>query len=136
MAEHFKTIQSKLEEFVRRYYKNELLKGLILFFAIGLLYLIVTLFIEYLLWLSPIARSVLFWVFIVVELSLFAKLIVLPLAKLVKLQKGINYQDASKIIGSHFPEVNDKLLNVLQLIGALMLMLISFILYRFTFLFK
>ena len=115
MAEHFKTIQSKLEEFVRRYYKNELLKGLILFFAIGLLYLIVTLFIEYLLWLSPIARSVLFWVFIVVELSLFAKLIVLPLAKLVKLQKGINYQDASKIIGSHFPEVNDKLLNVLQL---------------------
>ena len=30
-------------------------------------------------------------------------------------RQGINYETASKLIGSHFPEVNDKLLNVLQL---------------------
>ena len=39
----------------------------------------------------------------------------MPIAKLFKLHKGINYEDASRIIGQHFPEVNDKLLNVLQL---------------------
>src|SRR5690606_22619135 len=50
-----------------------------------------------------------------VELALFAKFIAFPLAKLFKLQKGINYEEASQIIGNHFPEVNDKLLNVLQL---------------------
>ena len=87
----------------------------ILFFAIGLLYLIVTLFIEYILWLNPTARTFLFWIFIVVELALFIKYIVLPLAQLFNLRKGINQQTASKLIGSHFPEVNDKLLNVLQL---------------------
>ncbi len=32
-----------------------------------------------------------------------------------KLQKGINYDDASKIIGNHFNEVGDKLTNFLQL---------------------
>ncbi|MBR9915171.1 MAG: hypothetical protein GYB32_10170, partial [Algicola sp.] len=112
---NFKQIQGKLEQFIKRFYTNELLKGAILFFAIGLLYLMVTLFIEYVLWLGPTARTILFWVFIAVELALFTKFIAFPLAKLFKLQKGINYEEASQIIGNHFPEVNDKLLNVLQL---------------------
>ena len=112
---HFKTIQHKLEQFIRRYYTNALLKGSILFFAIGLLYLLFTLVIEYILWLSPTARTFLFWVFIGVEVGLFGRFILWPLSKLFKLQKGINYDEASKIIGRHFPEVNDKLLNVLQL---------------------
>ncbi|GAA3656135.1 DUF4175 family protein [Flavivirga jejuensis] len=112
---NFKNIQDKLEAFIKRYYTNELLKGTILFFAIGLLYLIFTLFIEHVLWLKTIARTILFWLFIAVEIALITKFIVIPLAKLFKLQKGINYEDASRIIGHHFPEVNDKLLNVLQL---------------------
>ena len=35
--------------------------------------------------------------------------------KLFKLQKGIDYTEASKIIGNHFSSVNDKLINFLQL---------------------
>lgn len=112
---NFETIKNKLQEFIRKYYTNELLKGAILFFAIGLLYLIVTLFVEYVLWLNPTARTVLFWTFIAVEIGLFIKFIAIPLAHLFNLRKGINYETASKLIGSHFPEVNDKLLNVLQL---------------------
>ncbi|TYA52198.1 DUF4175 family protein [Formosa maritima] len=111
----FEDIQLKLEQFIKRFYTNELLKGAILFFSIGFLYFLFTLFVEYVLWLNPTARTILFWVFIGVELALFYKFIAIPLAKLFKLQKGINFKDASKIIGNHFPEVNDKLLNVLQL---------------------
>ncbi|WP_299121272.1 DUF4175 family protein [uncultured Winogradskyella sp.] len=112
---NFENIKSKLEQFIKRYYTNELLKGAILFFAIGLLYLIITLFVEYMLWLNPTARTILFWTFIAVEMGLFVKFIAIPLAHLFKLRKGINYETASKLIGNHFPEVNDKLLNVLQL---------------------
>ena len=112
---NFEAIQQKLEAFIKKYYTNELIRGVILFAAIGLLYFLLTLFIEYVLWLNPTARTVLFWLFIVVELALFAKFIALPLFKLFKLQNGIDYLDASKIIGHHFPEVNDKLVNVLQL---------------------
>ncbi|MCL5127229.1 DUF4175 family protein [Algibacter sp. L4_22] len=112
---NFENIQSKLEAFIKRFYTNELLKGIILFFAIGLLYFLFTLFIEYVLWLNTTARSILFWLFIAVELALLVKFVIFPLAKLFKLQKGINYKVASKLIGEHFPEVNDKLLNVLQL---------------------
>lgn len=115
MTNHFIAIQQKLEAFIKRYYINELLKGTILFFAIGLLYLLLTLFIEHLLWLNSVARTVLFWSFIIVACGLLLKFIVLPLAKLFKLKKGIDYKQASSLIGQHFPEVNDKLLNVLQL---------------------
>lgn len=112
---NFETIKNKLQEFITKYYTNELLKGAILFFAIGLLYFLVTLFVEYMLWLNPTARTILFWVFIAVELALFVKFIAFPLLQLFNLRQGINYETASKLIGAHFPEVNDKLLNVLQL---------------------
>lgn len=112
---HFQQIQEKLEQFIRKYYTNELVKGAILFFTIGLLYFLFTLLVEHFLWLNKMGRTVLFWLFIIVELGLFVKLIIIPLARLFKLQKGIGYKEASKIIGNHFPDVNDKLLNVLQL---------------------
>ena len=112
---NFETIKKKLQEFIKKFYSNELLKGAILFFATGLLYFLITLFVEYMLWLNPTGRTVLFWTFIAVELGLFIRFIAIPLAHLFNLRQGINYETASRLIGSHFPEVSDKLLNVLQL---------------------
>ncbi len=112
---NFGNIQTKLEQFIRKYYTNELIKGLILFVAFGLLYFIFTLFVEHFLWLRPAARSVLFFIFIFVELLLLIRFILLPVFKLVGLQQGISLEMASKIIGNHFPEVDDKLVNILQL---------------------
>jgi len=65
--------------------------------------------------LKPTARTVLFLVFVVVELFLLLRFILFPLFKLFKLQKGIDYKEASAIIGEHFNEVGDKLTNFLQL---------------------
>jgi hypothetical protein len=112
---NFKHIESKLNAFIKKYYKNELLKGSILFLSLGLLYFLFTLFIEYFLWLKPVFRTILFYSFIVVELYLLIKFIIIPIIKLFGLQKGISYIDASKIIGKHFKEVDDKLINILQL---------------------
>lgn len=53
--------------------------------------------------------------FVGVESFLLIRFIAFPLFKLFKLQQGINYEQASEIIGSHFSEVQDKLLNFLQL---------------------
>jgi len=111
----FSIIQRKLEQFIKKFYTNELIKGVILFFAIGLLWFIVTLLVEHFLWLEPLGRTILFWSFVLVELGLFIRFIAFPLAKLFKLQQGINHETASRIIGEHFPQVNDKLLNVIQL---------------------
>ncbi|MDT0647235.1 DUF4175 family protein [Zunongwangia sp. F260] len=113
--DHFKKIQEKLEGFIRKYYFNLLLKGAILFVTVGLLYFLLILGIEYFFWLNSFGRAVLFWLFIAVEALLLAKFILIPLFKLLKLSEGLNKIEASRLIGRHFPEVNDKLLNVLQL---------------------
>ena len=115
MVDNFITVKLKLERFIKKYYVNELIRGLILFAAIGLLYFLFTLLIEYILWLKPVARTLLFWVFVIVELSLFIKLIISPTFKLLKLKQGLNYIEASRIVGEFFPEVKDKLINVIQL---------------------
>ncbi len=112
---NFKNIQEKLHSFIKKYYTNEIIKGSILFLSFGFLYLIFTLVIEYFLWLKPTARTVLFWFFILVEIGLILYFILVPVLKLIGLKKGISKTRASKIIGDHFKEVDDKLLNILQL---------------------
>ena len=111
----FHKIEQKLEHFIRRYYLSALLKGLLLFFTIGALYALLLLSLEHFFWLDSFGRLFLFWGVFGFEAVLFYRLIFIPLAKYFKIQKGINFETASKIVGAHFPEVKDKLLNVLQL---------------------
>jgi len=108
-------IFQKLEAFIKKFYTNELLKGTLLFIGLGLLYFMFTLLVEHFLWLSPTGRTILFWLFITVEVFLLLRFILFPVFKLFKLQKGIDYTEASKIIGNHFSEVSDKLTNFIQL---------------------
>ena len=108
-------IFQKLEAFIKKYYTNELIRGLLFFIGLGLLYFLFTLFVEYFLWLKPMGRTILFWTFIGVEVYLLFRFIMFPIFKLFKLQKGIDYDQASTIIGNHFTEVSDKLTNFLQL---------------------
>jgi len=108
-------IQSKLKAFIVKYYINTLIKGSILFIAFGVLFLFFTLFIEYNLWLKPIARTILFWGFLSVEIGLLIFYILIPCFKLLGLKKGLKKDEAARIIGKHFNKVDDKLLNLVQL---------------------
>jgi hypothetical protein len=110
-----KFIYQKLELFIKKFYMNELIKGSIFFVGLGLFYFLFTLFVEYFLWLKPVGRTFLFWLFIGVELFLLFRFILFPVFQLFKLKQGIDYNEASLIIGNHFSEINDKLTNFLQL---------------------
>ena len=105
----------KLESFIKKYYWNELIKGTIFFIGLGLIYFLFTIFIEYFLWLKPMGRTVLFYTFVLGEIVLLVRFIVFPTSQLIQLKKGIEFKDASVIIGNHFSEISDKLTNFLQL---------------------
>ena len=109
------TVKKHLALFIKKYYVNQLIKGSILFATIGLLYLMVTLFVEYIFWLSIPVRTFLFWLLILGLFVLFVYYICIPLAYLFKIKNGLSFEEASKIIGQHFSSVDDTLLNVLQL---------------------
>lgn len=108
-------IIDKLDAFIRKYYKNKLLKGLLLASAILLTLYILMVVMEHFGWFGTGVRTALFWIFVVSLASVLGFYIVLPLLKMMKLGKRISYEEAASIVGRHFPDVSDKLLNLLQL---------------------
>ena len=92
-----------------------LIKGILLFLCLGVLFLLITLGVEHFLWLDSLGRLVLLLLFIIVELFLIFKYIARPLVYLFRLKDGITKKQAAVIIGEHFPEVGDKLYNLLDL---------------------
>ena len=112
---NYSEIHEKLKGFIRKFYLNEIIRGSILFLALGLLYFLFTLFLEHSLWLGIAGRTALFWMFVLTELALLLRFVALPVMKLLGLKRGISEAEASQIIGRHFKEVEDKLLNIIQL---------------------
>jgi hypothetical protein len=70
---------------------------------------------EYYLYLSPFLRKLLFWSFIGSSVVFVGRFLVVPLMHQYRLGQVISHEQAANIIGKHFIEVKDKLLNVLQL---------------------
>ncbi|SDG94914.1 hypothetical protein [Psychroflexus sediminis] len=113
--QHYKIIEDKLERFIKKFYTSLLIKGTLLFLGLSLLLFIFGAALEYFLWFDSGVRTLLFWTLVAAEVVLLFKLILIPASQLFKLSKGIDFTEASSQIGSHFPEVNDKLKNILQL---------------------
>lgn len=106
---------TKLDEFIRKYYKNQLIRGLLYTVAIVVSgYLAISL-LEYFAHFDPLIRTILFWSFLGATAYVVARFIALPLFKINRIGKVISHEQAASIIGKHFTNVQDKLLNVLQL---------------------
>lgn len=115
MTSNYQLLINKLNEFIRRYYQNELLKGTI--FSVGLLtiFFLIFVFLEYFGMFGVIARTIFFWSYIGLTIAIVVRWIFYPLFKLLRIGKTISYEEAAIIIGKHFAEVSDVLLNTLQL---------------------
>ena len=115
MNNDFDILVKKLDTFIRKYYKNQIIRGLILSVALILsLFLLIDIF-EYFAWNTTVTRTVLFYSFVSLAVFVLVFYIVVPALKLLRIGKAISEQEAAQIIGAHFPEVKDKLLNTLQL---------------------
>ena len=114
-ADNYELLIDKINIFIRKYYFNNFLRGLI-FLAAGLFsaYVVVAVS-EYYGNFNILFRTLLFYIFIVINIGLIAWLIVPSLLAWLKLGKTLTHDQAAEIIGKHFSDVNDKLLNTLQL---------------------
>lgn len=105
----------KLDSFIRRYYKNQLIRGAIYFTLAVLFVFLLIVVLEYYGHYHSKVRAILFYSFVATSLYFLIKYVAIPLAGMFKIGKVINYEQAANIIGTHFPDVKDKLLNTLQL---------------------
>ncbi len=115
LSSNYALLISKIDEFIRKYYLNKVVKGgIYLAASFSIAYLFVTL-AEYYGNFDPSFRTILFFGFLLLNFSIFLFYIAIPLSSYFKLGKTINHQQAATIIGNHFKPVKDKLLNTLQL---------------------
>ena len=113
----FQVIEQKLSEFKKKFYLNNLLRGGILFLAMGAVYFLLTAWIEELFWMSKAMRALVFWLFILVEVGLWIYWIWPALGVLIGVKKPMSNQKAAQIIGAQIPEVGDRLTNTLDLLN-------------------
>lgn len=105
----------ELKQYKQKYYTNQLLKG-ILITAAMLLSLYMSLnFLEYLGRFNSWIRAIFFYGFIGTLTFVGITWIIMPLLKLLHINKQISNEEAAQQIGQYFPTINDKLVNTLQL---------------------
>lgn len=117
MNTNYNLLITKLDAFIRKYYTNRLIRGVLYSIALlGSFFLVITL-LEAVAWFSSTVRTVLFYTYTLSGLLILGYFIIIPILKLLRAGKRISHEFAAEIIGQHFPEVKDKLLNLLQLNG-------------------
>jgi hypothetical protein len=115
MTDNYNLLIQKLDAFIRKYYRNQVIKGCIYSVAITLGFFLLITLTEYVAWMPSVMRTVLFYAYVSLSIFVIARLIIIPLLKTKKLGTVISYHQAAEIIGHHFANVSDKLINTLQL---------------------
>jgi hypothetical protein len=83
--------------------------------AAGVLSFLLIALAESIFFFPPVMRMILFYGFLGSSVFLFYRWVAHPFLGYLKLGKVISHEQAAAIIGQHFADVQDKLLNVLQL---------------------
>jgi len=109
------TIKNKLRTFIRKYYLNKIIKGGIISLGLMILLAILIIIPEWILYSSGDVRLMLLLLFALAALVIITYYIFIPLLQLFRLRKGLSDEQAANIVGAHFPEISDKLLNYIQL---------------------
>lgn len=115
MGSSYDLLVDKINEFTRKFYLNKLLRGSI-YASASILGLYLMLFVlVYYTHPGVAAKTALFFSFVLLALFIIAFWIVRPGLAYFKLGKTLSLEQAAGLIGDHFFNVKDRLLNTLQL---------------------
>lgn len=112
---NYSLLIEKLDQFIRKYYLNQLIKGSLYFLGLVLFLFIAFNVLEYYFYFGTGVRKLMFYSFIGTALGSMIYWIMIPAMHFLHLGKVISHAQAATIIGTHFHSVEDKLLNILQL---------------------
>jgi len=115
VKDNYQLLIEKLDQFTRKYYINQLIRGSLYSIALILGFFILMNFLEYNFFFGMGGRKMLFYSFIGISVAALGFWVFAPLLRYFRLGKVISHEQAASIIGEHFTDVKDKLLNVLQL---------------------
>ncbi len=108
-------LNDKIRQFLRKYYLDKLYKGIIFFVIILLGTFIAFSLFEYFSYSNTVVRSILFYSFIALAVIVGVAYLIIPALKIAGLGKQLSNEEIARIIGKHFNQIDDKLLNLFEL---------------------
>lgn len=115
MENYNNELVEKIKDFGRKYQLNILYKGALIFIFVSILAFLIYVLLEYFSYFTPMVRKVLFYSYLGVFAVLLLFFVLIPLFKYFGMGRQLNREQIAKMVGSYFPEIDDKLLNLLQL---------------------
>ncbi len=112
---YYHQLIQKIDQFTRKYYINQLIRGSLYFTGLLTLVFLAYNLLESQFYFGKSFRKILSSSYILLFIASFWYWIFRPLLHYFNLGKLISHEEAARIIGTHFGDVKDKLLNVLQL---------------------
>ena len=112
---NYQLLIEKLDHFIRKFYLNKTIRGALYSIGFILLFFLLITTLEHYFYFEKNPRKLLFFSFLVGSFAALAFWVVNPFLRYFKLGKVISHEQAAQIIGDHFGNVKDKLLNILQL---------------------
>ena len=113
--DNLKNIKEELNVFIEKYYKNQLLKGTLLVVVVFLSSLYVVSLAEFYGRFNSFVRFLFLSLFLTFNLFVAFNYFVAPLLNYIRQSKRLSPEKASKMIGLLFPDVSDRLINLIQL---------------------
>jgi hypothetical protein len=101
-SKSFEALISKIDAFIRMYYKNRIIRGIIYSVALLVVFFLLLNLLEYFSYFGQLTRAILFFGYITLALALISVYIAIPALKLFKIGKRISYEQAADIISRHF----------------------------------
>lgn len=115
MDENYKQFVDKLNSYIRKFYLYRLIRGFIFFGLLVTGYYSCISALEYFNYFDPKIKISIVLVTVFLTFFIFIYFLLIPLIKLMGIGKLISYYDVSSFLSKTYPEIKDKLINIIEL---------------------
>lgn len=117
MDKNYKQFVDKLNSYIRKFYFYQLIRGFILFSLLVVVYFSFIAGLEFFNYFDPKIKFTIALVTILLTLLIVFYFLMIPLIKLFGKGKRLTYYDVSSLLSKTYPEIKDRLINIVELAG-------------------
>jgi len=115
MDNNYKQFVDKLNSYIRKFYFFQLIRGFIFFIFLIVLYFSSIVILEFFNYFDPKIKLFILLFTILITIFIFIYFLLIPLIKLFGFGNRLTYYDVSSLLSKTYPEIKDRLINVIEL---------------------
>jgi len=115
MDKNYKQFVDKLNSYISKFYLYQLIRGLLLFILLFVVYYSFVSALEYFNYFNPTVKLSILVVTLFFTAFIFIFFLLIPAIKLLGVGRRLTYYDVSTQLSKTYPEIKDKLINIVEL---------------------